>query len=268
MTLPSRMLLVGCGNMGGGMLTGWLRGGISPETFTIVDPYLDSAPDGVRLLREMPDETFDAVLLGIKPQMLADAAPTIRPVLKPDTTLFSILAGVELSTLASRFPDVAGIVRVMPNLSVALGKSPIALAADNPGPAQKAMAEDLMAPLGQAEWIGEDTFDLVTALAGSGPGFVYRVIDALGTAATRLGLDGEQAQRLALATVDGAAALAAQSEHSPAELARRVASPGGVTQAGLDTLDADDRLVSLMTDTLRDASARSAEMSAEARKGG
>jgi len=266
MTLPSRMLLVGCGNMAGSMLTGWLRGGISPDTFTIVDPYLENAPDGVRLLREMPDETFDAVQLGIKPQMLADAAPSIRPVLTGEATLFSILAGVELSTLSDRFPDAGGVVRVMPNLSVALGKSPIALAAEDLGEAQKAMAEDLMTPLGQAEWIGEDTFDLVTALAGSGPGFVYRVIDALGSAAASLGLDEAQAQRLALATVEGASALAAQSEHSPAELARRVASPGGVTQAGLDTLDADNRLVNLMTDTLRDASARSAEMSKEARE--
>ncbi len=271
MALPSRMLLIGCGNMGGAMLAGWLRGGMVAAGFTVVDPYVERAPDGVRLLRDIgdlgADEAFDAVLLAIKPQGLAAAAPAIEPVMAPGAVLLSLLAGVELATLVQRFPRVGAAVRVMPNLAAALGKSPVALAGEGLSAAQIAMVDALIAPLGQGEWIGEDRFDLVTALAGSGPAFVYRVIDALGAAATALGLPAEQAQRLALATVDGATALAAASEHDPAELARRVASPGGVTQAGLDTLDADGRLLALMTDTLRDAAARSAEMSAEARKG-
>jgi len=108
----------------------------------------------------------------------------------------------------------------------------------------------------------------VTALAGSGPAFVYRFIDALGGAAAELGLPTDQAARLALATVEGAAALAARSDAEPAELARRVASPGGVTQVGLDLLDEGGRMRGLMLDTLRAASARSAEMAAEARAQG
>ncbi|RVQ66607.1 pyrroline-5-carboxylate reductase [Croceicoccus ponticola] len=260
------MLLVGCGNMGGAMLAGWLRGGMAGENFTVVDPYVDAVPDGVRLLRTVPDETFDVVLLAIKPQGLIDAVPTIEPVMGPQTVLLSLLAGVELATLAARFPRAGAVVRVMPNLSAALGKSPVALAGDGVSAERVAMVDALMMPLGQGEWIGEDRFDLVTALAGSGPAFVYRFIDALGAAATDLGLPEDQARRLAIATVDGATALALASEHAPAELARRVASPGGVTEAGLRTLDADDRLLKLVTDTLRDAAERSAEMSAEARK--
>lgn len=265
--LPASMLLIGCGNMGGAMLAGWLRGGIAPGTFTVVDPYVDSVPDGVRLLRELPDEAFDAVLLAIKPQGLAEAAPAIERVLGPETLLLSLLAGVDLATLAQRFPDCAGCVRLMPNLSAALGKSPIALAGNDLNEDQVAMVDALAEPLGQAEWIGEGAFDLVTALAGSGPAFVYRFIDALGTAAISLGLPEEQARRLALATVDGATALAIRSEHSPRELARRVASPGGVTEAGLRTLDAENRLLKLVTDTLEDATHRSAEMAQEARPG-
>src|SRR5690606_39458255 len=126
----------------------------------------------------------------------------------------------------------------------------------------------LLAPLGMSERLDESDFDLVTALAGSGPAFVYRFIDAMAGAAADLGLPPDKAGRLALATVDGAAALAAASPHDPAELARRVASPGGVTQAGLDALDADDSLRLLLEKTLRAARDRSAEMAAEARREG
>ncbi|WP_066555837.1 pyrroline-5-carboxylate reductase family protein [Croceicoccus bisphenolivorans] len=265
-TFHGRMLLIGCGNMGGAMLAGWLRGGIAADVFTVVDPYVESVPDGVRLLRTMPQETFDVVQLAIKPQGLVSAVPDIEPVLGPDTLVLSLLAGVELSTLAECFPRAEGIVRLMPNLSAALGKSPVALAGNGLAADRTAMVDALIAPLGQGEWIEEESFDLVTALAGSGPAFVYRFIDALGTAAAELGLPEEQAHRLALATVDGAAALAAISEHSPGELARRVASPGGVTEAGLRTLDLHGSLVGLVTDTLRDAARRSAEMAAQARK--
>lgn len=272
--LPNRVLLIGCGNMGGAMLAGWLRGGMAPGAFTVVDPYVAGVPEGVRLLREMPvGETFDVALLAIKPQGLAEAAPAIAPLLGAQTIALSLLAGVELATLAARFPDAGAIVRVMPNLAAALGKSPVALAGQGAGgaamaEAHVALVDAMVAPLGQGEWIGEDRFDLVTALAGSGPAFVYRFIDALGSAAEALGLPAAQARRLALATVDGAAALAAASEHDPAELARRVASPGGVTQAGLDTLDRDDRLLALITETLRDAANRSAEMAREAKAKG
>ena len=122
-----------------------------------------------------------------------------------------------------------------------------------------------MAPLGTPEWIGEALFDAVTALAGSGPAFVYRFIDALAAGAAELGLAPEQAQRLALATVEGAGALASASPHAPGELARRVASPGGTTEAGLKVLDADQALARLVHATLKSAADRSAEMAEAAR---
>src|SRR5690606_14875623 len=122
-------------------------------------------------------------------------------------------------------------------LAAALGKSPIAVASRGLDQTGQQAVIDLLAPLGTPERVDEAEFDLVTALAGSGPAFVYRFIDALGAAASDLGLPKEKAQRLALATVEGAAALAAASPHDPGELARRVASPGGTTQAGLDALD-------------------------------
>ncbi|GMM62163.1 pyrroline-5-carboxylate reductase family protein [Novosphingobium pituita] len=267
-------LQFGCGNMGGAMLDGWLAGGIAPAAFTVVDPHLPQAPAGVRLLRAAPvgEAPPRFVLLGFKPQGLPAAAETVAPFVGKDTILLSILAGVDLATLRARFPQAAAIVRVMPNLAAALGKSPIALVADRDagaGSDLRAEIETLMAPLGSTEWLsGEDQMDLVAALAGSGPAFVYRVIDALAAGAAALGLPRDQADRLALAMVEGASALAAASPHSPSELARRVASPGGTTQVGLNVLDADDRLVRLMEDTLRGSRDRGAEMTEAARAAG
>lgn len=265
MTFDS-ILIFGCGNMGGAMLAGWLAGGLDPARFTVVDPFLPQAPAGVELLREVPARAFDAVLLGVKPQMLDDVAALLAPALGQGTVLLSILAGVELDSLAARFAQVGSIVRVMPNLAAAIGKSPLALFDQGLDQAGRDAVTALLQPLGTPEWLAaESEFDLVTALAGCGPGFVYRFIDALASGAAALGLDPAQAQRLAVATVEGAAQLAAASEHSPAELARRVASPGGSTQKGLDVLDQDRALFSLIEATLRASRDRNAEMAAAAR---
>jgi pyrroline-5-carboxylate reductase len=262
------ILLVGCGNMGGAMLAGWLAEGIAPSRFVVVDPVLTAAPPGVALLRDLPASgSFDAILLGVKPQLLGEVATAVAALARGHTTVLSILAGVELATLAERFPDAGALVRIMPNLAAAIGKAPIALFAQGLDEARKAEVAALLTPLGTPEWLAEERlFDLVTALAGSGPAFVYRFIDALASGAAALGLEAGQAQRLALATVEGAALLAAASLHSPGELARRVASPGGTTQAGLDVLDAHRALARLVEATLRAAAARSAEMAVEARK--
>lgn len=259
------LLLVGCGNMGGAMLAGWLAGGLPASEFTVVDPYLAEAPAGVTLLREVPRQVFDVVLLGFKPQQFAEASEPIVPAVGESTVVLSILAGVDLATLRKRFPQAGAMVRVMPNLAAAMGKSPIGLFGDGDA-AARAIVDRLMAPLGTAEWLaGEELMDVVTALGGSGPAFVYRLIDALAAGAAELGLPRDQADRLALGMVEGAGALAAASPHAPGELADRVASPGGTTRAGLDVLDANQRLARLIADTLRAARDRGAEMAAEAR---
>ncbi len=263
-----KILIVGCGNMGGALLTGWLAGGLPPQSFTVVDPVLESVPAGVTLLRDPPAGPFDLLVLGIKPQMLNTVTPALNSLAGPETMLLSILAGVELDSLARHFPNAGAIVRLMPNLSAALGKSPLALAATRIDGAGKAALEEVLAPLGGAEWLDEVQFDLVTALAGSGPAFVYRFIDALATGAESLGMPREQAERMALATVEGAVALAAAADVSPGELARKVASPGGTTEAGLRVLDQDGALTRLIESTLRAARDRGAEMGAQSRDGG
>lgn len=261
------ILLVGCGNMAGAMLRGWLAAGLAPGRFTIVDPARPTLPEGVVSLEAVPaDGAFDAILLGVKPQLLGAVAPQVAVLAGRGTVLISLLAGVELATLAGRFPEAAAHVRVMPNLAVELGKAPVALAESGLGDHGRAALIAFMEPLGTPEWVDESEFDLVTALAGSGPAFVYRFIDALAEGATRLGLPREQADRLALAMVEGAAALAAASPVDPGTLADRVASPGGMTREGLDVLDAEGALVKLVEETLRAARDRGAELAADARK--
>lgn len=263
---PASVLLVGCGNMGGAMLAGWLASGIDPARFTVVDPLLAEVPSGVELLHSLPSARFETVLLGVKPQLLDQIAPALAALIGPETILLSILAGVELDSLAARFPHAGGLVRLVPNLAAAIGKSPVALLARGLDPAKQAAVAGLMAPLGAAEWLADEAqFDLVTALIGSGPAFVYRFIDALAQGASALGLAPKQAERLALAMTEGAATLAAGSPHSLTDLARRVASPGGMTQVGLDVLDADSAFVRLIEATLKGAAQRSAELARAAR---
>ncbi|MCC6925113.1 MAG: pyrroline-5-carboxylate reductase [Novosphingobium sp.] len=252
--------------MGGAMLAGWLAAGMDPAHFTVVDPFLAEAPQGVRLLRAVPNERFELVLLGVKPQALDDAVPALVRAVGPQTVLLSILAGTEIASLAARLPGARAVVRVMPNLAAAIGKSPIGLFGQGLDAATQARIEALLAPLGTLEWLArEDQLDVVTALAGSGPAFVYRFIDALAAGGAELGLAPEQAQRLALAMVEGAARLAAEADASPEELARRVTSPGGTTAAGLAVLDADRALAGLVEATLRAARDRGAELAAAAR---
>lgn len=263
---PATMLLVGCGNMGGAMLAGWLRGGVAPERFTVVDRHMEEAPEGVELLRALPEgRVFDAMLLGMKPQALDKAGAALETLAGPDTVVFSVLAGVELASLEQRFPRAGGLVRVMPNLAAAVGKSPMGVAASGLSHEARDVAMAFLAPLGAPEWVGEPLFDAVTALAGCGPAFVYRFIDALAAGGEALGIAPDQALRLAQATVDGAAALAAASPYPPGELARRVASPGGSTQAGLDVLDAGGALAGLIAATMEASRNRNAEMGAAAR---
>ena len=249
------------------MLRQWVASGdVDPTSVTVIDPGTPQLPDGVRHVTTPPgDGVPEALMLGVKPQMLDDVADAIGGRIKGVKLLLSILAGVEVGALARRF-EAEAIVRVMPNLPVALGKGVVALHGVDPESAQGRAASALMGSLGLVEWIArEDQFDAVTALSGCGPGFVYRFIDALAEAGAALGLPGDQALRLATATVNGAAELAARSDDAPATLADRVASPGGSTREGMNVLDEDDALATLLRHTLAASEKRNGELAAAAR---
>jgi pyrroline-5-carboxylate reductase len=254
--------------MGGAMLRGWLRAGLDPRQLVVIDPFAADLPEGVTAFpAPPPDGAAPAtVVLAIKPQLLDSVAPALAPVLEAETLLVSILAGVEIASLRTRFAAPRAMLRVMPNLPVAVGKGVMALYCEGVEADGRAHIGALMAPLGSVEWIAEERlFDAVTAVSGCGPAFLFRFIDGLAEAGAALGLPADQAARLALATVEGSALFAARSAESPAILADRVASPGGTTRAGLDILDAHQALKALVRDTLDAAARRGAEMAAAAR---
>jgi len=262
--MSGKLWLVGAGNMGGAMLRGWLGEGTDPAAITVIDPMASEVPAGVTLVRAMPEEGApDVLVLAVKPQQLESVRVALAG--RAVRLVVSILAGVECGTLAKGFAG-RQVVRAMPNLPAQIGKGVTVLFTPSGDAAVRAEATVLMAPLGAIEWIADESlFDAVTALSGSGPGFVFRFIEALAEAGAALGIPADQAARLARATVEGAALLASESDASPATLADRVASPGGTTREGLDVLDERQALKRLLARTLGAAAKRSAELAAETR---
>ncbi len=259
--------MVGCGNMGSAMLDGWIAAGVDPGHVSVVRPSGRAVGHEVRVLTDFPEDEVPAiVVLAMKPYQLDAVAPGLAPILDRHTILVSILAGVELASLRARFPEPETLIKAMPNLPVRLGKGVVGLYSDSDDLTTRTLVTGLMASLGHAEWFeDEQRFALAGILTGAGPAFLFRFIEALAAAAERLGLTYDQAGRLAAAMVAGAAAMPAASGEDPETLARRVASPGGTTEAGLAVLDADRALNDLVARTLEAARRRSLEMAAEVR---
>ncbi len=267
----SRVWLVGCGAMGGSLLGRWLESGLPANAVTVVDPSPTGlpagfsgavVPDAISACGPAADPTL--VVLGIKPQILPQMAPGLGRLLRPPPLILSMLAGVRSDTLAAFFPG-APIVRIMPNTPARIGRGVTALFANGAEAADIDASNWLMEAAGTALWLDDESkFDAVTAVSGSGPAFLFRFIEALATAAEAAGLEPGMAQRLALETVAGAAELAHQSDVSPAMLRQQVTSPNGTTQAGLDMLDGDGLLSSLLRSTVRAAAERSRALAAQA----
>jgi pyrroline-5-carboxylate reductase len=263
--LPGPLFLIGCGNMAGAMLEGWLAAGADPRLITVVRPSGIAPAPGIRTLTALPEDEVPAlVLLGVKPQKLAEVAPAVAPALERETILVSILAGTTLATLRGHFPAPRSVVKAMPNLPVSLRKGVTELFTDGASDeAAMAEVEGLMQALGHVEWFGDEKlFAVASALTAAAPAFLYSFLDALAAAGEALGLSQAQAARLAAAMVEGAGALAAGSEATPAQLARQVASPGGTTEAGLRILDAEDGLKTLVLRTIEASRRRGQEMAA------
>ena len=263
-----RLLLVGCGNMAGAMLDRWLVAGLDPTQVAIVDPF--AAPrEGIAHYAALAEwqaagGSADWIMLGMKPQQLGEVAGELGAVVADDVHLLSILAGVSLTDLAARFPDARAQVRILPNLAARIGAGVSAFA--SLGRADAKAIDGLLTPLGQVVPLKDDsTMDLVTAFTGSGPAFVFRLIEAYAAAGERLGLSSEDALKLATATFGGSTALLADSGEKPGVLVAQVASKGGTTQAGLDILDEGGQLVALMTNVLRAARDRGRELADIAR---
>ena len=262
---PATLTLAGCGRMGGALLRGWLDGGLPAALVHVVDPHLDD--DTVAFCRErgvsldQPATAPQALVLAVKPQTFAAAPGAFALLARPETLVVSILAGKTLANLRSGLPHAAAIVRAMPNLPAAVGRGASGLAGEAAlTPAQRALATTLMTSVGLVEWVEESLIDAVTALSGSGPAYVFLMVEALAAAGAAAGLPEDVALRLARSTIEGAGALLQADARSPMALREAVTSPGGTTAAALDVLRAPEGLEALMTRAVAAARHRASEL--------
>ena len=254
------LTMLGCGRMGSAMLAGWLARGLPPEAVTVVDPAPSDWLGGTGVRLGAAPEEAAVVLLAVKPQVMAEALPAVAG---RDALYLSVAAGWTIAAFEAALGD-ARIVRAMPNTPAAIGRGITALSAnDAAGEAGLAAAETLLSAVGETVRVSESQMDAVTGVSGSGPAYVFHLIETLAQGGVAQGLDPELALRLARATVAGAGALAIESEEGPDVLRRNVTSPNGTTQAALEVLmDEGSGFPALLPRAVAAATARSKELSA------
>ncbi len=269
-THPS-IVLVGCGKMGGALLKGWLARGQPAEQVTVVEPASSIARSirkttGVQVVEDPADlpssRSCDVLMFAVKPQELENVVPEYRERIGDQTVVVSIAAGCSISFFESRLGNDVSIVRTMPNTPAAIGRGISAACANRRVTReQRSVCQGLLEAVGEAVWVeNESLIDPVTAVSGSGPAYVFLLIESLAKAGVAQGLPQEISRRLALSTVAGAGELARLSDTSPDVLRRNVTSPGGTTQAALEVLMADDGLTTLMDRAVAAATRRSREL--------
>lgn len=269
MAFPSSTLLFGAGKMGGAMLEGWLAQGLPPSSLTVIDPMPSdglkalAAQHGFALNPATPQGPFAVIVLAIKPQMLDAAAPQLKGLYNGQTLLVSVLAGKTIADLTSRLPGLVSVARAMPNLPASVGRGITGVAASAAtSQAQRQIADRLLNGIGRVEWVDhENLIDAVTSVSGSGPAYVFHLVECLAEAGIAQGLPRPVAERLARATIEGAGELLYRSDLSPDILRQNVTSPGGTTAAALNVLMAEDGLKPLMAKAVAAARRRAEELS-------
>jgi pyrroline-5-carboxylate reductase len=262
----TEVLLIGFGNMGQALVRGWLAKGTATDAIRVVDPVPAARASAEALgvaASERVETRAQVVVLAVKPNQVADALAACRPFTGSGTVYLSIAAGKTLAQLEAGLGVGTAVVRAMPNTPAAIGKGMTVLVASAAASgAQRTACADLLAAVGAVAWIeNERDMDAVTAVSGSGPAYVFLLIECLERAGVEAGLTPELARQLALATVAGAGAYAEVAGEPPAELRRRVTSPGGTTQAALAVLGSEHGLAELVMRAVRAAAARSRELS-------
>jgi len=266
----AQILLVGFGHMGQALVRGWLARGRPASSIVVVDPVpaarAVAAELGVAAAADSdaaPGARADVIVLAVKPKDVAAALPGCARRASAGTVFLSIAAGKTIAQLVAGLGRDAAVVRAMPNTPAAIGQGITALAVNAAvTAAQRALCADLLAAVGAVAWLDDERhMDAVTAVSGSGPAYVFLLIECLEQAARELGLDATLAAQLALVTVAGAGAYAAAAGVSPAELRRRVTSPNGTTQAALDVLLAEPGMRELFVRAVRAAANRGRELS-------
>jgi len=268
LSADDKILLIGFGNMGQALVRGWLEVGHAASAIRVVDTVPAARAVATELGVEAHEvvrtdaASTDVVVLAVKPDQLASVLPSCAPFAARGAVVLSIAAGKTIAEIAAGLGEASAVVRAMPNTPAAVGQGMTALVANaRVSAAQRVLCGELLAAVGAVAWLDDEThMDAVTAISGSGPAYVFLLIECLEQAALDLGLDAALAKQLALATVAGAGSYAVAAKEAPAELRRRVTSPNGTTQAALDVLLAKPGMRELMARATRAAAKRSREL--------
>lgn len=258
------LVLLGCGKMGSALLEGWLKGGIAPAAVYVLDPAPSDwlKAQGVHINEDLPTDPA-ICLLAVKPQMMGDALPRMAALGNGTTLFLSIAAGTSIAHFEDALGAETPIIRSMPNTPAAIGKGITAIIGNaHATPAHLDMAEGLLAAVGQVVRLSsEQQIDAVTGVSGSGPAYVFHLIETMAKAGETQGLPADMAMQLAKATVAGAGALAEAAAEDPAQLRVNVTSPGGTTAAALSVLmDEATGFPKLLGDAVKAATDRGREL--------
>ena len=262
--------IVGVGAMGGALLAGLLQAGWTPEDMTLIEAYEPRADElhattGCRVVGRPADgvDGQDVVVLAVKPQDIHPALAQLAEVLTPSQVLVALVAGVPILVYERALPG-APVIRTMPNTPALVGEGITACAPGAHATADHmALARRVLSAVGRVEEVDEPMIDVVTAVSGSGPAYAYLLAEAMVAEGNRQGLDPSMALRLAARTIKGAGAMMEVSDDEPAELRRKVTSPGGTTAAALAVME-EGGFVSLVGEAVAAATERSRELGAAA----
>ena len=265
------LVLVGCGKMGGALLDRWVAAGLAVANILVVDPVgsdlVTGKPAKARFFASAddlpPDLTPRIVVLAVKPQVMGVILPQLERFGAGKTLILSIAAGFRTQGIADALGQDTPVLRAMPNTPAAVGKGMSAIVRSSSANTEDhALVEALLGTVGDVVWVeSEDDLDAVTGLSGSGPAYVFYLVEAMAAAGEAAGLDAAVAGRLARQTIIGAAALLEASDEDARTLRHNVTSPKGTTEAALEVLMAEDGLGILMRDAIRAATRRGRELS-------
>lgn len=265
-TLKERgLVLLGCGKMGSAMLEGWLAQGLPATSVWVNDPFPSDwlmGLEGLNLNVDLPQNPA-IVLVAVKPQMMADALPSLAGFGNGETLFLSVAAGTPITAYEAMLGDKTPVIRAMPNTPAAVAHGITAICGnDHATAAHMTLAETLLSAVGQVVRLdGEHQMDAVTGVSGSGPAYVFHLIETLAAAGEAQGLSPELSMQLAKATVAGAGALAEQADEDPAQLRINVTSPAGTTAAALEVLmNETDGFPALLKRAVAAAANRSKEL--------
>ncbi|TPP11592.1 pyrroline-5-carboxylate reductase [Rhizobium glycinendophyticum] len=263
-----QIVLIGAGNMGGAMLSGWLKNGVPGSAVTVLDPGPSDAMKaliaeaGARHAVAPPEGLVaDVLFLAVKPQAMDAVLPGLKGLVGPETTVVSVAAGKTIASMEAHLGSV-GMVRAMPNTPAMIGRGVTGAYANGAvTDAKRDIIHRLLKVSGPVEWVdSEAAINAVTALSGSGPAYVFYLVECMAEAGRKAGLPADLAMRLARETVAGAGELMHQSPDPASKLRQNVTSPGGTTAAALSVLMADDGMQPLFDVAIEAARKRAEEL--------